>query len=216
MAYQNWSGTDYDVDFVQSTDFGKTWSSPIKVNDNLDAAGVPTDQWQPQVAVGPGGAVAVGFYDRRAACPNDPSILRGTLPNGAPYSDVGKTNFCINLSVQALKDSGTAAGAGRVGANIRTSNFAWDPQQPGLAVTSTGTADLQTLSGLGQMACSSHNDPCTTSFIGDYFGMAISAGNIYTLSVSTHYPSGVTSDQGRPLFYQQQVLGTISRASAGV
>jgi len=215
MAYENWTGTDYDVDFVQSTDFGKTWSSPIKVNDNVDAAGVPTDQWQPQVAVGPGGAVAVGFYDRRAACPNDPSILRGTLPNGAPYSDVGKTNFCINLSVQALKDSGTTAGAGPVGANIRDSNFTWDPQQPGLAVTSSGTADLQTLGGLGQMACSSHNDPCSTSFIGDYFGIAVSGNNIYTLSVSTHYPSNVKADDGSTLFYQQEVLGTISRASVG-
>jgi hypothetical protein len=54
------------------------------------------------------------------------------------------------------------------------------------------------------------------SFIGDYFGLAISDGNIYTLSVSTHFKSGVVDDNGQPLYYQQEVLGTISRASAGV
>ena len=30
---------------------------------------------QPSVAAGPDGAVAVAFYDRRAACPADPSVL---------------------------------------------------------------------------------------------------------------------------------------------
>ena len=213
MTYEFWTGTDYDVDFVQSTNFGRSWSSPIKLNDNIDALGVPTDQWQPQVAAGPGGAVAVGFYDRRAACPNDASILRGSL-NGASYSDAGKTNFCIDLSVQAFKDSG--AGAAPIGANIRASQFTWDPQQPGLAVTSGGTADLQKLGGLGQMACSSHNDPCTTAFIGDYFGMAISGSSIYALTVSTHYPSSAKADDGSTLYYQQQVLSTISRAAAGI
>jgi len=78
------------------------------------------------------------------------------------------------------------------------------------------TTDLQTLGGLGQMACASHNDPCRLSFIGDYFGIAISGGNIYTLSVSTHYPSGVMADDGTPLYYQQQVLATISRSSLGI
>jgi hypothetical protein len=66
------------------------------------------------------------------------------------------------------------------------------------------------------MACASHNDPCRLSFIGDYFGLAISGGNIYTLSVSTHYSSKVKADDGTTLYYQQQVLGAISRASVGV
>jgi hypothetical protein len=66
------------------------------------------------------------------------------------------------------------------------------------------------------MACAAHNDPCTLSFIGDYFGLAISNGNIYTLSVSTHYLSTVKADDGSTLYYQQQVLGTISRASLGI
>jgi hypothetical protein len=100
---------------------------------------------------------------------------------------------------------------------MRASNFTWDPQQPGLLVKPDGTTtDLQTLDGLGQMACASHNDPCRLSFIGDYFGVAISGSNIYTLSVSTHYPSGVLADDGSMLYYQQQVLGVIKRSSAGI
>jgi hypothetical protein len=205
LDYNDFNGTQYNVFLVQSTDGGQTWSKPAAVNDDM-ASGKVADHFQPAVAAGPGGAVAVAFYDRRADCPTDASIIK---------QDQGRSNFCIDVSVQAYKDTG--AGATPVGANIRASNFTWDPQQPGLLVNPDGTTtDLQTLGGLGQMACASHNDPCRLSFIGDYFGLAISGGNIYTLSVSTHYPSNVNADDGSILYYQQQVLGTISRASAGV
>jgi hypothetical protein len=66
------------------------------------------------------------------------------------------------------------------------------------------------------MACASHNDPCTLSFIGDYFGLAVSAGNVYVLSVSTHYPSAVVADEGGPVYYQQQVLSTLNRTALGI
>jgi hypothetical protein len=205
LAYNDFNGAQYDTFLIQSTDGGKTWSQPSHVNDDWNSGKV-ADHFQPAVAAGPGGAVAVAFYDRRAACPSDASIIP---------QDQGRSNFCINTAVQAYKDSG--AGAVVVGSNIRASKKTWDPQQPGLLVNSAGsTTDLQKLGGLGQMACASHNDPCSLSFIGDYFGLAISAGNIYTLSVSTHYPSNVTADDGSTLYYQQQVLGTISRASAGI
>jgi hypothetical protein len=55
-----------------------------------------------------------------------------------------------------------------------------------------------------------------SGFIGDYFGLAISGTNAYTLSVSTHYPSSVTADGGGPVYYQQQVLATASRAALGI
>ena len=208
LAYNDFNGTQYNTFFIQSTDGGQNWSTPVPVNDDI-ASGMVADHFQPAVAAGPGGAVAVAFYDRRADCPTDVSDA-SIIPQ-----DRGKSNFCINTSVQAYKDWG--AGAVAVGSNIRASNATWDPQQPGLLVNSDGsTSDLQKLGGLGQMACASHNDPCRLSFIGDYFGLAISAGNIYTLSVSTHYPSNVTADGGSTLYYQQQVLGTISRADAGI
>jgi hypothetical protein len=34
---------------------------------------------------------------------------------------------------------------------------------------------------------------------GDYFGLGISANNIYALMVSTHYPSNLTADEGGPV-----------------
>jgi len=205
VAYNDFNGTQYNVFLAESTEGGQTWSKPVAVNDDM-ASGKVADHFQPAVAAGPGGAVAVAFYDRRADCPTDASIIK---------QDQGRSNFCIDVSVQPYKDTG--AGATPVGANIRASNFTWDPQQPGLLVNPDGTTtDLQTLGGLGQMACASHNDPCRLAFIGDYFGLAISGGNIYMLSVSTHYPSNVEADDGSILYYQQQVLGTISRAGAGV
>ena len=188
LTYENWDGTQMDVKFTQSTDGGSHWSTPVTVNDNVDTPNVPTDQFQPSVAAGPNGAVAVAFYDRRQACPNDPSILP---------ADVGKTNFCIDVSLQAYKDSGS--GAVPVGNNARITDFSWDPQQPG-----------QSVGGLSQLPCADAN--CAVGFIGDYFGLAISGGNIYALFVSTHYPSKVTADGGGPVYYQQQVLATVPRS----
>jgi hypothetical protein len=192
LTYEDWDGTQMDVKFTQSTDAGETWSVPETVNDN-DEAGTPTDQFQPSVAAGPGGAVAVAFYDRREACPDDPSVLP---------DDVNRTNFCIDTSLQAYKDSGSGAEA--VGTNSRISDFTWDPMNP-----------AQKVGGIGQMACAGHTDPCEVAFIGDYFGLAISNENVYALFVSTHYPSEVTADGGGPVYYQQQVLATVPRSGIG-
>jgi hypothetical protein len=66
------------------------------------------------------------------------------------------------------------------------------------------------------MACAAHENPCTTqAFIGDYFGLAMSAGNIYALMVSTHYPSSVRGDGGATIYYQEHVLATVPRAAFG-
>ncbi len=197
LTYEDWNavGGQMDVKFTQSTDGGATWSDPAVVNDNVDAAGAPTDQFQPSVAAGPNGAVAIAFYDRREACPSDPSVL---------LADIGRTNFCIDTSLQAYKDSGS--GAVPVEGNKRISQFTWDPEQPG-----------QHLGGLSQYPCAGATDPCTAGngFIGDYFGLAISGNNIYALMVSTHYPSNMTADEGGPIYYQQQILATVPRSGFG-
>ena len=142
------------------------------------------------------GAVAIEFYDRRQACPNDASVLP---------ADAGETNFCIDTTLQAYKDSG--GGAVATGPNLRVSQFTWDPEQPG-----------QQLDGLSQYPCAGARDPCPTGrgFIGDYFGLAISDSNVYGLFVSTHYPSNVTADEGGLIYYQQQILSTVSRAALGL
>jgi hypothetical protein len=198
LTYENWDpvAQHSDVYFVQSTDGGLTWSDPALVNDDANTG---TDQFQPSVAAGPTGAVAIAFYDRRAACPTgDPAIIA---------SHWGDANTCIDVSLQAYKDSGTAAGAVPVGGNIRVSQSSWDPDQPD-----------QKVDGLSQYPCAGHVDPCPIGrgFIGDYFGLAISNANIYTLSVSTHNPGpGVTADGGGPVYYQQQVLGKVPRSTFG-
>jgi hypothetical protein len=195
LAYEDWNGTDINVKFTQSADGGSTWSTPVQVNDNIDAAGVPTDQFQPTIAAGPNGAVAIAFYDRRRSCPSEPSVLP---------ADVGRANFCIDVSLQAYKDAGSAAVP--VGPNVRITQFTWDPEQPG-----------QHLGGLPQYPCAGASDPCPagSGFIGDYFGLTISSRNIYALFASTHYPSTVTADEGGPIYYQQQVLATVKRTEFG-
>jgi hypothetical protein len=197
VTYEDWdAGTgQFDVKLKQTTDGGNTWSDAVTVNDAANSA--TTDQFQPSIAAGPGGAVAVAFYDRRADCPNDNTVLPAHR---------GDANTCIDVSLQAYKDTG--AGALPVGTNVRVSQFTWDPDQPG-----------QKVAGLSQYPCAGHRDPCPTGrgFIGDYFGIAISAGNVYTLAVSTHYPSPtVTSDDAGPVYYQEQVLGTVTRAALGI
>ena len=60
------------------------------------------------------------------------------------------------------------------------------------------------------------NQRSSASFIGDYFGLAISQGNIYALNVSTHYPAPrVRADNGGRVYYQQQVLATVPRSDFG-
>jgi hypothetical protein len=192
LTYEDWDGDQFDVRFTQSLDGGLTWATPVRVNDVGRA-----DQFQPSVAAGPDGAVAVAFYDRRADCPNDPSILP---------EHRGDANTCIDVSLQAYKDTG--AGAVRVGSNVRVSQFTWDPDQ-----------SQQKVGGITQYACAGHDDPCPAGrgFIGDYFGLAISRANVYTFAVSTHYPSTtVVADDGGPVYYQNQVLGTVPRSTLGL
>jgi hypothetical protein len=193
LTWENWDGTQMDVYFSHSEDFGETWSDPELVNDNVDTV-APTDQFQPSVAAGPGGGVAVAFYDRRRPCESgDPSIAHP-----------GRVNFCIDTSLQTYRDDGS--GPVRVGSNVRIDEFQWDPEQP-----------LQHVDGLGQISCAAHTDPCPLTFIGDYFGLAMSAENVYGLFVSTHYPfPGVTADEGGPVYYQQQVLAKVPRSAVGI
>jgi hypothetical protein len=199
LTYEDWDfgAGQFDVKFRQSTDGGLTWSLPVQTVNDAPNSEI-TDQFQPSVAAGPGGAVAVAFYDRRAACPTDASIL----PDHR-----GDANTCIDISLQPYKDAGGAAGAARVGGNVRVSQFTWDPDQ-----------SQQKVGGITQYACAGHNDPCPPGrgFIGDYFGLAISRLNVYTFGVSTHYPSKtVTADGGGPVYYQNQVLGIVPRSTFG-
>src|SRR5207302_8849563 len=51
-----------DVFLVQSTDGGAGWSAPLKVNDDVTT----TDQWQPTIAITPGGdKLGIFYYSRQ-------------------------------------------------------------------------------------------------------------------------------------------------------
>lgn len=68
ITYSSQVGPDHaDVFLTVSRDHGKTWSTPVRVNDDA----TQTDQWMPSVAVTEEGTVGVMFYDRR----NDPANL---------------------------------------------------------------------------------------------------------------------------------------------
>ncbi len=166
-----------DVQLTESADGGQTFSAPIFVN---DAATVHdgTDQFQPTVAAGPNGTVAVAFYDRRLPCPTGDANI---LPQ-----DQGRTNFCINTSVQFFSDGD--GGLQRLGSNTRVTQATWDPQNPG---TTTG-----------QLAHPGGPNGSLT-FIGDYFGLALSKQNAYLLFLSNfNLGKNPTNDE-------QQFLGIV-------
>ena len=177
LALEVDSGNGVDVQLTESLDGGVHWTTPVNVNDPSTVHD-GTDQFQPTVAASPGGTVAVSFYDRRLACTtNDGNILP---------SDTGRTNFCINTTIQFYSD--TSGGLRAEGLNIRVSTATWDPQNPG-----STTDQLPTPFG-----------PTTSlTFIGDYFGLALSNTAAYVLSVSNH-------DSGQnPSHDQQQFLGIV-------
>jgi len=95
--YATWAdgrNGDDDVFLRHSGDGGKSWSNPVKVNNN---AADGTAQFLPKVAVAPGGRVDVVFLDGR----NDPSkrLLDAYL---ATSGDGGKSFRNIRLSAQSF------------------------------------------------------------------------------------------------------------------
>ncbi|TMI40993.1 exo-alpha-sialidase [Candidatus Bathyarchaeota archaeon] len=182
LALEVDSGNGVDVQLTESLDRGVHWTSPVNVNDP-STVNDGTDQFQPTVSASPSGTVAVAFYDRRLACPsNDTNIL----PN-----DAGRTNFCIDTTIQFYTDG--QLGLQAEGSNIRVSSSTWDPQNPG-----STTGQLPRPFG-----------PTTSlTFIGDYFGLALSNTTAYVLSVSNH-DSGMN-----PSNDQQQFLGIVPIPSA--
>lgn len=55
-----------DVKFSASEDGGNTWSTPVRVNNNVEGgAAAPTDHFTPAIGSDKSGLVAVCFYDRR-------------------------------------------------------------------------------------------------------------------------------------------------------
>jgi hypothetical protein len=110
--YLSWSDErsgDADILLARSTDGGKTWSVPVRVND--DPIGDGKDQFQPQLAVAPDGVVSVMFFDRR----ND------------------LNNFKIDVYLAQSTDGGQSFHP-----NVRVTDVSWDPSL-GAPVPAGGT-----------------------------------------------------------------------------
>lgn len=72
-AWDDVRGGTSNIWLARSLDGGRTWSAPLRVNDNPEApaTGVADFRMTPVVAVSPTGEVGVAWYDRR----NDPNRL---------------------------------------------------------------------------------------------------------------------------------------------
>jgi hypothetical protein len=61
LVWPNYNGHGTDIDVVHSSDDGRTWSKPVRVNDNFQ----PSDDANPTIAVNDRGIVGVVWNDRR-------------------------------------------------------------------------------------------------------------------------------------------------------
>ena len=183
VTWEDYSAGVVNILLSASYDDGRTWTTPIQVNDNA----TPVDEFQPNLDVASNGTVSVAFYDRRLACPAAGTAeataaglaldtvnpnWSGTLP---PY---GALNYCVNASIQFYTPTLRPKGH-----NIRLTQHTWDPQ---LHAPHT--------------SCPT----CVTTFIGDYFGIASAGGKSYTTSVTTY------NDGTNPSHYQQQVIAILA------
>ena len=156
--YTSWE--DYSAGFGNlilsaSYDGGLSWSAPIQVNDNQSGQ---VDALQPNLTTAGDGTVLVAFYDRRLACPTGSEAAAAGLALD-PNNPAGRSNYCINASLQAYD-----AGLSPLGNNIRLSLHTWDAQLNSMKPA-----------GIGRFE----------GFIGDYYGIITASGKVYTTSVST-------------------------------
>ncbi len=81
------TGQPPDIYFMRSTDFGTTWSSPIKINSEP----ANRDQWFPAIAVDPAdGSINITYYDSRNYPNNDSTeiYLSRSLDGGLTWEDI--------------------------------------------------------------------------------------------------------------------------------
>ena len=74
------------VKFMRSTDAGKTWSEPVRVNDVEPAAHWGCCTFEPRMAVAPNGRIDVAWYDHRNDPAYDPKQTR--VGNQNRFQDV--------------------------------------------------------------------------------------------------------------------------------
>jgi hypothetical protein len=110
LAWADESTGDSDILLSTSTDRGKSWSRPVRVNDDPLRNGA--QQFFPQLAVAPNGVVSVSFFDTRL----DPvhhlidAYLTQSLDMGATFlPNVRVTTSGFDPSIAAPRDESGAA-----------------------------------------------------------------------------------------------------------
>ncbi len=58
-------GSDYNIEFMKSTDGGTTWSTPLYVNDDFVGPDATFDQFHPKMDCSEDGVIAIAFYDQK-------------------------------------------------------------------------------------------------------------------------------------------------------
>jgi len=190
VVFESVRGANVDVLLSATRDGGRTWSAPAPVA----TAPATADRFQPVVASGPGGVVAVSWYDRRFPCPDSAAVLP---------EHRGVRGWCIATMLRPYRDNRAWLEPTRD--ELVATRRPWDPYEP-----------AQHRGGIGQLACEDPEDPCGEIFIGDYFGLAVTPKRVQVLSASTAYPSAVHADEGGPIYYQQQLLAIVPRGPLGL
>ena len=181
-AWEDGTGGISNIVVSGSFDSGKTWTPPTRANDN----GGPTDALQPVLQTAPDGRVSLAFYDRRLPCPaaGSAEAVRAGLAKDdvnpawagslPPY---GAANYCLDMSVQYYNADLTPRGH-----NIRVTKHSFDPQ----------------------LASPHPSSPTNQeTFIGDYFGNAMTSTTNYFTFVTTY------NDGTNPKNLQQQLVAAV-------
>jgi hypothetical protein len=95
-----------DIFLVRSTDYGQTWSTPVRVNDD----NTTTDQWMPSVSVDRNGKIYICWYDSRL----DPANNLLTNLYGTTSTDGGLT-FTQNNPISDVSFNPNSMAVGQPG-----------------------------------------------------------------------------------------------------
>ncbi|MBM4157434.1 MAG: T9SS type A sorting domain-containing protein [Ignavibacteria bacterium] len=115
-----------DIFMVKSTNYGQTWSTPLRVNDDLTT----TDQWMPAVSVDLNGRIIVTWYDSRVDTTGNlmTQIFSAVSTNGGssflPNQPVTTVSFNPN-NMAVGQGSGQAYYIGDYIGNNPTRKTAW-------------------------------------------------------------------------------------------